>query len=344
MRQTIMNITTIGIDIGKTWFHIIGLNQAGKPVLKEKRRRQDLMTLFANLPPCLIGMEACPGSQQLARALLSQGHEARIIPAQFVKPFLKSSKNDFNDAEAIAEAVSRPTMRFVPVKNTEQLDLQALHRIRDRFVHDRTAIVNQIRAFLLENDLAIPTGRAYLKRELPHVLEDAENRLSMRMRALLNRLWQHWQHLEEYIQQVSKELEQIAKSRDDCTRLMTIPGIGPLAATAMVAAVGNASQFRRGRDLAAWLGLVPRQHSTGGVPRLMGISKRGNSYLRRLLIHGARSVYLHLNREHHAFGKWIDGLQMRAHRNVVVVAIANKITRICWAVMSTGSVYKMQQA
>ena len=337
-----MTITTIGIDIGKSWFHIIGLNRAGKPVLKEKRRRSDLMALFVNTPPCLIGMEACPGSQQLARALLMQGHEARIIPAQFVKPFLKASKNDFNDALAIAEVVGRPTMRFVPVKNTEQLDLQALHRTRDRFVHDRTAIVNQIRAFLLENNLAIPTGRAYLKRTLPQVLEDGDNRLSMRMRELLHRLWQHWQQLEEHIHQVSKELELIAKSRDDCARLMTVPGIGPLAATALVAAVGNASQFRRGRDLAAWLGLVPRQHSTGGVPRLLGISKRGNTYLRRLLIHGARSVYMHMNREHHTLGSWLDALQIRAHRNVVVVALANKIARICWAIMTTGSVYRMQ--
>jgi transposase len=233
-------------------------------------------------------------------------------------------------------------MRFVPVKNSEQLDLQALHRARDRFVHDRTAVVNQIRAFLLENDLPLRTGRSHLARELPGVLEDAENGISMRLRALLARLWRHWQWLEEQIQELSRELEAIASSRDDCRGLLTIPGIGPLAATAMVAAIGNGNQFNRGRELAAWLGLVPRQHSTGGRPKLLGISKRGNSYLRRLLIHGARSVYMHMHRERHALGRWIDNLQSRAHRNVVVVAIANKMARIAWAVLSRGNVYRTQ--
>ena len=337
-----MDISTLGIDIGKTWFHIVGLNRAGKPVMREKRKRHELLAFLANLPPSLVGMEACPGSQQLARALMAQGHQARIIPAQFVRPFVKANKNDFNDAAAIAEAVTRPTMRFVPVKNREQLDLQALHRVRDRLVHDRTAVVNQIRAFLLENDLPLRTGRVHLRRELPSVLEDAENGVSMRLRALLARLWRHWQWLEEQIQEISRELEAIARSRDDCRRLLTIPGVGPLAATALVAAIGNGSQFNRGRQMAAWLGLVPRQHSTGGKPKLLGISKRGNSYLRRLLIHGARSVYMHMNRERHALGRWIDNLQSRAHRNVVVVGIANKIARISWTVLSSGTVYRTQ--
>lgn len=336
------NVTTIGIDIGKTWFHVVGMNRAGKPLERHKLRRQHLGEFFAKIPPCLIGMEACAGSQQLARSLLKYGHDARIIPAQFVKPFLKSAKNDFNDAEAIAEAITRPTMRFVAVKNAEQLDLQALHRMRDRFVHDRTAVINQIRAFLIENDIALRTGRTFLKRELPFVLEDANAQLSMRMRAVLNRLWNHWQHLEDQINETSKELEHIAKSRDDTSRLMTVPGIGPLAATAMIAAVGNGSQFRRARDLAAWLGLVPKQYSTGGTPRLLGISKRGNNYLRRLLIHGARSVYLHMNRQRQSLGTWIDALQIRCHRNVVVVALANKIARTCWAILARGSVYRLQ--
>lgn len=335
-----MDITVLGIDIAKQWFHIVGLNRAGKPCLREKKRRHELLTFFANLAPCLIGMEACPGSQQLARRLIAQGHQARIIPAQFVRPFLRSGKNDFNDALAIAEAVTRPTMRFVPVKNIEQLDLQALHRARDRFVHERTAVINQIRAFLLENDLPIRTGRALLRRELPALLEDAENGVSDRLRALLSRLRSHWEMLELHIDEISKELEVFAKTRDDCRRLLTVPGIGPLAATAIVAAVGNGSQFSRGRQLAAWLGLVPRQHSTGGVPKLLGISKQGNSYLRRLLIHGARSVYMHMNRQRFALGHWINALQLRAHRNVVVVALANKIARTCWAVLTGGSVYR----
>lgn len=269
-----------------------------------------------------------PVPRRSPASLLAQGRTARIIPAQFVRHFLRSGKNDFNDATAIADAVTRPTMRFVPIKSAEQLDLQALHRARERFVHDRTAAINQIRAFLLENDIAVRTGRAALRRELPFVLEDAENSLSARMRALLPRLWQHWERLEGEIKAISTELERVARERDDCQRLLGIPGIGPLSATALVAAIGTGSQFARGRQLGAWLGLVPRQHSTGDKPRLLGISKRGTRYLRCLLIHGARSVCLHLRREGHALGQWVERLQRRAHRNVVVVAIANKIARI----------------
>jgi transposase len=200
-----MDISTLGIDIGKTWFHIVGLNRAGKPIMREKRRRKDLMPFLANVPPCLVGMEACPGSQQLARSLIAQGHQARIIPAQFVRPFLKAGKNDFNDAEAIAEAVTRPSMRFV---------------------HDRTAVLNQIRAFLLENDIPIRTGRTHLRRELPDVLEDAQNRLSDRLRSLLHRLWQHWETLELQIKEINAELKLIANTRDDYRRLLTVPGRG----------------------------------------------------------------------------------------------------------------------
>ena len=263
------------------------------------------------------------------------------MAAQFVKPYLKSTKNDFNDATAIAEAVQRPTMRFVSVKNLEQLDIQAMHRVRDRYVTERTRVVNQIRAFLLEYGLPIPAGRAKLTAALPGLLEDAENPLTPRIRALLSRLQNHLRCIEQEISTVTRELEMIAKSRDDCRRLLTVPGVGPLVATALVAAVGNASSFTRGRQLAAWLGLVPRQHSTGGKSRLLGISKRGNPYLRRLFIHGARSCYMHMDRHQHALGRWLDTLALRAHRNVAIVALANKLARVAWAVLTQSTVYRL---
>lgn len=284
-----MEIKTIGIDVGKSWFHLVGCNQAGKPVSRHKLNRGQLAQFIANLPQCLIGMEACPGSQHLARAFQRGGHDVRLIAPKFVKPYVKSQKNDFNDAEAIAEAVSRPTMRFVSVKSNEQLDLQAVHRIRERLVNERTAVINQIRGFLIEYGLPVKVGRASLRRDLPGILENAENGLSPRMRQLIVALREHWHALEEQIAQHTHDIELVAKRNDDCRRLVTVPGIGPLGATALIAAVGNGAMFNKGRELAAWLGLVPRQQSTGGKPTLLGISKRGNRYLRMLIIHGARS-------------------------------------------------------
>lgn len=340
-----MDITTLGIDVSKNSFHVIGTNRAGKPIFRQKFTRTKLSEFVANHPPCLIGMEACPGSQHLARKFEELGHQVKLMPAQFVKPYVKSNKNDFNDAAAIAEAVRRPTMRFVTTKTTEQHDLQALHRVRERLIRTRTSIICQIRSFLLENGITVRTGRVALARALPEILEDENQPLSDRMRALLCRLRDQWRFLDEDIKAISKELETIAKSRDDCRRLLTVPGVGPLVATALVASVGNGRQFKRGRELAAWLGLVPREHSTGGKQRLLGISKRGSSYLRKLMIHGARSCYLNMNREPHRMGRWIDQLAERgAHRNVIVVAMANKLARICWAVMRDGSVYHCVKA
>lgn len=340
-----MCVTTLGIDVGKNHFHLIGTNRAGRPLAKHKLTRQKLFEFVANHPPCLIGMEACPGSQHLARTFEGYGHQVKLMPAQFVKPYLKSNKNDFNDAAAIAEAVRRPTMRFVTTKTTEQHDLQALHRVRERLVRTRTSVICQLRSFLLENGIAIRTGRSALAKALPSVLEDAEQPLSDRMRALTFRLWEHWRFLDAEIKKVSTELETIARSRDDCRRLLTVPGVGPLVATALVASVGDGKQFRRGRELAAWLGLVPREHSTGGKQRLLGISKRGSSYLRKLMIHGARSCYLNMERKPHRMGSWIDELASRGtHRNVIVVALANKLARICWAVMRDGTVYHCAKA
>jgi transposase len=335
-----MDIATLGIDIGKTWFHLIGCNRAGTPVARHKLNRSKLLQFIANLPRCLIGMEACPGSQHFARAFQSHGHEVRLIAPRFIKPYIKGQKNDFNDAAAIAEAVTRPTMRFVVPKSNDQLDLQAIHRVRDRLVGERTAVINQIRAFLIEYGLPVKEGRAALRRNLASVLEDAQNGLSGKMRQLIARLREHWQQLESQIDQCMQEIELIVSRNEECRRLVSIPGIGSLGATALVAAVGNATTFRKGRELAAWLGLVPRQWSTGGKPTLLGIGKRGNSYVRRLFIHGARSVLQHLKRGNHQLGSWMTQLEKRAHKNVVIVAIANKMARIAWAVLARQETYR----
>jgi len=231
-------------------------------------------------------------------------------------------------------------MRFVLPKSNDQLDLQAIHRVRDRMVGERTAVINQIRGFLIEYGLPVKEGRAALRRNLASVLEDAGNGLSGKMRQLIARLREHWQQLELQIDQCMEEIDLIVSPNDDCRRLVSIPGIGSLGATALVAAVGNATTFRKGRELAAWLGLVPRQWSTGGKPTLLGIGKRGNSYVRRLFIHGARSVLQHLKRGNHQLGSWMTQLQKRAHKNVVIVAIANKMARIAWAVLVRQETYR----
>lgn len=306
-----------------------------------KFRRAALLQFFDHADPALIGMEACPGSQWLARKLQALGHTVRIIPAQFVKPYVKSNKNDLIDAEAIAEAVTRPTMRFVEVKQPEQVDLQALHRARDQMVRNRTRLINQMRAFCLEYGVAMRKGAGAFKLDIQRVLDDEENDLTAAMRDLLADLMEDLAHLERRIKTVSREIENVAARHDVARRLATVPGIGPLGATALIAAVGAGQQFNKARDLAAWLGLVPRQHSTGGKQTLLGISKRGNPYVRRLLVHGARSCMLHLDRSRDRLGRWIDALQQRMHPNKVIVALAAKIARIAWAILTKpGTTYE----
>ena len=334
-----MKAHVCGIDLGKTVFHLIGLSKEGQIVIKNRFTRKQLITFTVNMPSCLIGMEACAGAHFLARVLQQQGHEVKLMPAEYVRPFVKSNKNDYVDAEAIAEAVQRPTMRFVPIKSEAQLDLQALHRVRDRWMGRRTAVINQVRGFLMEHGITVAAGPAHLKKQIPSILEDAANLLSARMRALLVELRDEWKKLEEQIEGIDQELAQTATKEDNCRRLLTIPGIGPLTATALSAAIGNGTAFHQSRDLAAWLGLVPRQHSTGGKSRLLGISKRGNPYLRKLFIHGGRAVVARVNRGNHQFGSWLTRLEARSPRNVVVVAMANKLARIAWAVLTTGHVY-----
>jgi transposase len=341
MRNQPRGSTVYGIDVGKNCFHVVGVDAAGKPIQRIKFRRDTLLTFLANATPALIGMEACPGAQWLARKLQALGHTVRIIPAQFVKPYLKSNKNDTLDAEAIAEAVTRPTMRFVQIKRVDQVDTQALHRVRDRLVSARTRLICQMRAFCLEYGIPIRQGAGVFKVDLPRVLGDEMNELSAAMRRLLTELWEEFREVEARVARITREIEALADRDETARRLASIPGIGPLGATALLASVGDARQFRKARDLAAWLGLVPRQHSTGGKPTLLGISKRGNPYLRRLLIHGARSCLLHLDRTRDRLGDWINALASRMHVNKVVVALANKLARIAWVVLTRpGTLYR----
>jgi transposase len=335
-----MHIASVGIDLGKTTFHLVALDEHGKIVIRKKFSRKQLLAYTANLPTSLMGIEACSGAHFIGAALRDQGHDVRLIPAQFVKPFLKSNKNDFLDAEAIAEAVARKNMRFVPIKTDDQLDLQALHRVRDRLVHRRTAVINQIRGFLLERGITFAKGPANLRRQMPSILEDAEQNLSGRMRNLLDHLWQEWKSLNSDIERVSEEIDAIAGADAACQRLRRIPGVGPLVATATVAAIGNGAAFRKGREFAAWLGLIPRQHSTGGKARLLGISKRGSIYLRRMFIHGARAMLLRVKYDTGRLGQWARQLELRVPRNKAVVAVANKLARIAWAVLASGNEYR----
>jgi transposase len=335
-----MNITSIGIDLGKTSFHLVALDDHGKVVIKKKFSRKQLLAYTANVDTALVGIEACSGAHFIGAALRDQGHDVRLIPAQFVKPFVKSNKNDFLDAEAIAEAVARKNMRFVPIKTEEQLDLQALHRVRDRLVHRRTALINQIRGFLLERGIVFAKGPANLRKQMPSLLEDADQNLSFRLRKLLDHLWQEWKILDSDIECVSQDIEAIASEDAACQRLRQIPGVGPLVATATVAAIGNGAAFRKGREFAAWLGLIPRQHSTGGKARLLGISKRGSIYLRRMFIHGARAVLLRVKYDTGRLGYWAHQLELQTPRNKVVVAVANKLARIAWAVLAKRQDYR----
>ena len=260
-----------GIDIGKTVFHLVGLSKEGHIIAKRRFTRKQLIIHTVNMPACLIGMEACPGAHYLARVLRAQGHEVKLMPAEYVRPFVKSNKNDYIDAEAIAEAVQRPTMRFVPIKSEAQLDLQALHRVRDRWMGRRTAVINQIRGFLLEHGIAIAVGPAHLKRQIPSILEDADNLLSPRMRALLVERREEWEKLETQIEEIDREFSQAVKKEDNCRRLLTIPGIGPLTATALTAAIGNAMAFHKSRDLAAWLGLLGRRLGRDHLTPVLGL-------------------------------------------------------------------------
>ena len=334
-------ISTIGIDIGKNTFHLIGLDEEGAIVLRQKLSRGQVERRLSNQRPCLIGMEACVGAHHLSRQLLALGHDARLMPARYVKPFLKGQKNDFRDAEAIAEAVQRPTMRFVRTKSMEQLDLQALHRVRARLVRQRTAVINQIRALLLERGIAVRQGCRFLRAALPEILGRETERLSPRMVRMLSDLSGDWRHLDKRIDSMTEEIEGLANADKACQRMMTVPGIGPIISSAMVSAIGDGAAFSKGRDFAAWLGLVPKQISTGDRTILGRISKRGNTYLRTLFVRAARVILLRpANWPKHSFGRWLAAAAKRLHRNVLAVALANKLARIAWTVLAGERQYE----
>jgi len=335
-----MKLHVLGIDLGKTVFHLVGLDSTGRAVIRKRCSRKQLLAFTANLEVQLIGMEACSGAHFLGRALREQGHEVRFMPAQYVKPYVQTNKSDYLDAEAIAEAVQRPRMRFVPIKTEEQLDLQALHRVRERWVMRRTAVVNQIRSLLLERGLTLPKGRGHLDEQLPRILEDAELNLSGSFRVLLAQLQLELKQLATRIEEMDRVIQKIAKENEACQRLTEIPGVGPVTATALISAVGNGSTFQKGRNLAAWMGIVPGEYSTGGKQKLLGISKRGNKYLRRLFVQGARSVLQQRHKQAARLSSWLAQLLGRTHQNVVVVALANKLVRMAWAVLCKNERYR----
>jgi transposase len=335
-----MELHTIGIDLGKTVFHLVGLNLRGEVVVRKKFSRKQLLQFTANLQVGLIGMEACGGAHFLGRALREQGHEVRLMPAQYVKPYVKTNKNDYIDAEAIAEAVARPKMRFVPIKTDDQLDMQSLHRVRERWVMRRTAIINQIRGLLLERGITLRKGRRHVDAALPRILEDADVKLSGALRTLLAQLKLELDQMALRIDEADAVLNKTAHENQACQRLVAIPGIGPITATALIAAIGNGAAFRKGREFAAWMGVVPREHSTGGKQKLLGISKRGNSYLRRLFIQGARAVLQQRTKQTSGLSAWLAQLVGRTHRNVAAVALANKLARIAWAVLAKDEPYR----
>jgi transposase len=336
-------ITVVGIDIGKNTFHVVGQDDRGAIVLRQKWSRGQVKARFANMPSCLIGMEACVGAHHLSRKLKALGHDARLMPAKYVRPYSKGQKNDFRDAEAIAEAVQRPTMKFVATKTADQLDLQALHRVRERLVSQRTSIINQIRAFLLERGIAVRQGSALLRSELPRILASPPEVLSPRMANIIAGLAEDWRRLDARIECLSDEIAALAREDIGCQRLMSIPGVGPIISSAMVAAIGTGEAFSKGRDFAAWLGLVPRQISTGDRTVLGKISKRGNRYLRTLFVQAAWVALLKVkpNRwEGHGLKHWIEAAKKRLHHNVLAIAMANKLARIAWSVLARGRTFE----
>lgn len=334
-----MKITTVGIDLAKNVFQVHGADERGKAVLRKQLRRDQVTTFFANLEPCLIGLEACGGAHYWARQLQALGHTVKLIAPQFVKPYVKSNKNDVADAQAICEAVGRPTMRFVPIKTIDQQAVLSLHRARQGFIKARTAQANQIRGLLAEYGLVVPQGISHIRQRVPALIEDSASELPDIFRVLMNRLLEHLRLLDQHVDELEARIKVWHRSNEASQRLEQVPGIGPLTATAMVATVGNARNFRNGRELAAWLGLVPRQHSSGGKPKLLGISKRGDVYLRTLLIHGARSLAYSIGKkaspEH-----WLCKLINRRGTNVAVVAQANKTARIVWAMLSQAQEFR----
>jgi transposase len=330
-------VTLVGIDLGKHSFHLHGQDKKGLAVFRKKLNRKQLIEFFARFHPCMAAMEACAGAHYLARRLIAMGHEVKLISPQYVRPFVKGNKNDFIDAEAICEAASRPTMRFVPPKTEAQQTLSMLHRTRESLVHDRTKTANQMHGFLLEFGVSLPTGFAVIKR-LPALLSEHED-LPPQLVSVLQRLHEHFKYLDAQISEIEQELLQRVRKDDLGQRLMTLPGVGPITASVLAAEMGDGQQFGSSRDFAASLGLVPRQYSTGGKATLLGISKRGDKNIRRLLVQCARVFMQHVDQDDSPLGKWVRALLSRRHSNIVACAVANKLARMAWALVRGHTVY-----
>lgn len=339
-----MNITTVGLDLAKNVFHVVCFNAHFKEVKKRMLRRSQVLQFFTLLPPCQVGMEACASSHYWGRELRALGHNLKLIPPQYVKPYLRGNKNDYNDARAIAEASTRPSMPFVAIKTAEEQDMQAIHRMRSQCLRDRTALSNSTRGLLGEYGIVFPKGIASLRKKIPEILEDADNGLSSRFRNALLRRYQQLIELNEHIAFYTSELELLSQQDEACQRLQTIPGFGPIVSSAFRSAVGDGRGYARGRDVAASLGLVPRQHSSGGKNVLLGISKRGDRYLRSQLVHGARAVVVQAARKDDPFSRWINRIHAERGWNKAVVAVANKLARIGWAILRHNACYQPASA
>jgi transposase len=329
-------ITTLAIDLAKQVFQLHGVDARGVCVLRRQVRRAQLLRLIAQLSPCTVAMEACGGAHEWGRRIQALGHQVKLIAPQFVKPFVKGNKTDRNDAEAICEAAQRPGMRFVALKTVEQQQVLAVHRLRSAAVKTRTALANQLRGLLAEFGLIVPQGLQRLRRELPELLEDADNGLPALLREELNLQAQRLRELDAEVQRLTERIEQQARADERTHGLMRRRGVGPLIASAFAAEIGEPHAFKNGRQVAAWLGLVPRQHSTGGKPILLGISKRGDAYLRTLLIHGARAVMRTADRHEDALCQWARTVKARRGVHKAIVALANKMARQLWAQLAYG--------
>ena len=328
-------VALVGLDIAKSVFQVHAADASGRVLFRKRLQREEVEPFFRDLGPCKVGLEACPGSHHWARLIRNLGHEAKLLPAQFVRPYVKSNKNDAADAEAICEAMTRPTMRFVPIKEEKQQEVLVIHRVREMLIRQRTQIINAIRGHLAEFGIIGP-NRAHKIGLLTALIEDEEERrLPTVARHALRFLVAQLREVKTKLGQIDTELVGLASRIDECRRLMTIPGVGVVTSTALVASMRDPQDFVSGRHFAAWLGLVPRQHSTGGVDKLGGISKRGDGYLRRLLIHGSRSVMRWRGRS----WLWLSRLRDRRPANVATVAVANKTARIVWALLRHGGTY-----
>jgi transposase len=334
------NVTTIGIDLAKNVFQLHGADKRGKRMFSKRLGRGQLMEFLAQIPPSVIGIEACTGAHYWARHFIQLGHTVKMMAPQFVKPYVKSNKNDKNDAAAIAEAVTRPDMKFVPIKSVEQQDIQMLHRVRELLVKQRTALANQTRGLLAEYGVIIPKGIGHIRSSMMDILANAENELTTKGRKILHDLYKQFKLLDKKIDKYEQQMKDMSRSNKDCQRLMAIEGIGPITATAIIGAVGDANVFKKGREFSAWLGLVPRQHSSGNKTRLLGISKRGDRYLRTLLIHGARSVVRVAKDKADKRSQWVMDKKTRCGENKAAVALANKNARIIWALLANNETYR----